>query len=176
MLDGLLHGRGWIVLVGLLLFGIVFSNVSLLQRNREIARTAGHSTEIKRANEGLRAQLARLGSNQRVQAAAAKRGFALPAPGAVDYLRSGGSKDASRALAQVRGAGQEAPSTGVPGAPVPGAVPETAEQAPVAPTADAGLDAGVPAPGAVDPQATGAPPAPDGVPAAATPLTPGTGQ
>lgn len=175
MLDGLLHGRGWIVLVGLLLFGIVFSNVTLLQRNREIAKTAELSTEVKRANEGLRAQLARLGSNQRVQSAAAKRGFALPAPGAVEYLRSGGSKDASRALAQVRGAAQEAPSTGVPGAPVPGAGPETAEQAPIDPTA--GTDPGEAAPAPVTaPQATGAPPVPDGVPAAATPLTPGTGQ
>ena len=47
MLDALLAGRGWIVLVGVLLVGIVFFNVDLLRMNREIALTAEKSTRAQ---------------------------------------------------------------------------------------------------------------------------------
>mgnify|MGYP003397536797 CR=1 FL=1 len=41
MLDRLVRGRGWIILLGTLLFGLVALNVSLLKLNA----AAGHSAE-----------------------------------------------------------------------------------------------------------------------------------
>ncbi len=47
VLDKLLPGRVWIGLVFVLLAGIVFFNVDLLQMNREIARTADRAAAVK---------------------------------------------------------------------------------------------------------------------------------
>ena len=53
-------GRGWIGLVGVLLAGIVFFNVDLLQMNREITQTADRAAAVKRENARLRTDVARL--------------------------------------------------------------------------------------------------------------------
>ena len=68
--------------------GIVFLNVSVLQLNRGIASTTAKSAELERANSGMRARVAMLGSSDRIQTAAAMRGFIMPAPGQVKYLRA----------------------------------------------------------------------------------------
>ncbi|MEA2403875.1 MAG: hypothetical protein QOE08_522 [Thermoleophilaceae bacterium] len=88
LLDSLLRGRAWVVIVGALLVGIVFLNVSVLQLNRGIASTTAKSAELERANSGMRARVAMLGSSDRIQTAAAMRGFIMPAPGQVKYLRA----------------------------------------------------------------------------------------
>jgi cell division protein FtsL len=101
VLDALLRGRGWIVLVGVLLVGIVFFNVDLLQLNRNIAGTTSRSAEVRRENARLRLQLARLASTERIQKAAADRGLVLPAPGDVRYLRTRPGLDGRRAARRV---------------------------------------------------------------------------
>ncbi|MDQ3645065.1 MAG: cell division protein FtsL, partial [Actinomycetota bacterium] len=101
VLDNLLYGRGWIAIVFVLLAGIVFFNVDLLQMNREIAATAEATGEIKRENSQLRAEIARLGSSERIQQVAAEAGLVLPAPGEVRYLRSDPSLDAREAAARI---------------------------------------------------------------------------
>jgi cell division protein FtsL len=95
--DALLHGRGWIALVAVLLVGIVFFNVDLLQMNRDIAQTATKAAAVKRDNAALRLRVARLASTERVQRAAQQRGLVLPQPGDIHYLRA-------RRLADARGA------------------------------------------------------------------------
>jgi hypothetical protein len=87
LLDRLLRGRAWVVLVGALLAGIVFLNVSVLELNRGIATTDTQASSLERANSGLRARVARLDSAERIQRLAAARGFVLPQPGDVTYLR-----------------------------------------------------------------------------------------
>ena len=101
VLDNLLYGRGWIAIVFVLLAGIVFFNVDLLQMNRDIAATAQEAGEVKRENAKLRTEIARLGSSERIQQVAAEAGLVLPAPGEVRYLRSDPSVDARRAVAQI---------------------------------------------------------------------------
>lgn len=101
VLDRLLYGRGWIALVFVLLAGIVFFNVDLIQMNRDIAATAERAGEVRRENAKLRTTIARLGSSERIQRVAAEAGLVLPAPGEVRYLRSDPSADAGRAVAQV---------------------------------------------------------------------------
>jgi cell division protein FtsL len=97
VLDALLSGRGWIVLVGVLLVGIVFFNVDLLRMNREIALTAEKSTALKRENARLRQEAALLGSSERIQDAAADLGLVLPGAGDVRYLEAHPAFDARKA-------------------------------------------------------------------------------
>jgi cell division protein FtsL len=101
VLDALLYGRAWIALVGVLLAGIVFFNVDLLQMNRDIAVTSKRVAEVKRENARLRLELARLVSSERIQEAAAARGLVLPAPGEVRYLRADPTVDARRAASRL---------------------------------------------------------------------------
>ena len=67
VLDALLTGRIWIGLIGVLLAGIVFFNVDLLQMNREITQMADKAAQIKRENDRLRHDYARLASSERIQ-------------------------------------------------------------------------------------------------------------
>jgi cell division protein FtsL len=117
VLDALLTGRIWIGLIGVLLAGIVFFNVDLLQMNREITQMADKATAIKRENDRLRHDYARLASSERIQEAAAALGLVYPAAGEVRYLESKPKRDVHNASKRI-----VAPS-------------ETATPAPIAPTA-----------------------------------------
>jgi hypothetical protein len=87
LLDRLLGGRVWVVLFAVLLAGIVFLNVSLLELNGGIARTDARNAELRRENAELRMRVARLGSTERIQRAAAAGGLVPAPPGRVGYLR-----------------------------------------------------------------------------------------
>jgi cell division protein FtsL len=104
LLDRLLHSPALIGLVFVLLVGVVFSNVVLLQKSRGITQASARATMIKHENARLRAEVARLGSSERIQQVAAERGLVLPAPGEVRYLRSRPSIDARNASQRI-GAG-----------------------------------------------------------------------
>jgi cell division protein FtsL len=101
LLDALLSGRGWIALVFVLLAGIVFFNVDLLQMNRDIARNADRISALKRENARLLLDEARLASSERIQEAAAELGFVLPAPGEVRYLKARPTRDAGQAVKRI---------------------------------------------------------------------------
>ena len=136
MLDALLSGRGWIALVFVLLAGIVFFNVDLLQMNREIAGNAEKISALKREIARNRLDVARLASSERIQESAAQLGLVLPAPGDVRYLKTRPRLDPHQAAKRIT-----APNTAyVPPEPIDNA-PE-----PVAPT--------VTDPAATDPTAT----------------------
>ena len=153
VLDALLQGRAWIALVAVLLVGIVFFNVDLLELNRDIARTGEKAAALKRQNAGLRLQLARLASSERIQRVAARRGLELPAPGDVRYLRLRPWLDARNAAARMVEPGSEQTT------PVPSSTPPA--QRPAAPTTAPGAPAATP-PGTqtttTTPQATATPP------------------
>jgi cell division protein FtsL len=97
LLDALLTGRACIAVVGVLLAGIVFFNVDLLQMNRDITQMADRASALKRENARLRLDLARLASSERIQETAAGLGLVLPAPGEVRYLKSRPLIDAKNA-------------------------------------------------------------------------------
>jgi hypothetical protein len=100
VLDRLLRGRAWVVLIAVLLTGIVFLNVALLEVNGSIARMDTRAADLARENSALRMRVARLGSSERIQREAAGRGFVAVAPGRVAYLdaRPGDAAAAARAL------------------------------------------------------------------------------
>jgi cell division protein FtsL len=126
VLDALLTGRIWIGLIGVLLAGIVFFNVDLLQMNREITQMADKAAQIKRQNDRLRHDYARLASSERIQEAAVTLGLVYPAAGEVRYLESNPKLDAHKASKRII-----APSTTTPVAP--------ATTTPVAPTTTTSL-------------------------------------
>ena len=152
LLDALLSGRGWIALVFVLLAGIVFFNVDLLQMNRDIARNADRISALKRENARLLLDEARLASSERIQEAAAGLGFVLPAPGEVRYLKARPTRDAGQAVKRIT-----APNLSY-------VAPEPVEPEPVTPT----TDPAVTDPAAADP-ATADPTAPTDPAATAEP-------
>jgi cell division protein FtsL len=101
VLDALLSGRGWIALVFLLLAGIVFFNVDLLQMNRDIAANSEKIAKLKRENARLLLDRSRLSASERIQEEAAKLGLVLPAPGEVRYLKARPARDARRAAKRI---------------------------------------------------------------------------
>jgi cell division protein FtsL len=142
ILDALLSGRGWIALVGVLLAGIVFFNVDLLQMNREITRMADRAAQLKRENARTRLDVARLASSERIQESAAGLGLVLPAPAQVRYLKS-------RPIADARNAAKRMSEPD----------PSYVAPAPVSTAPDPALGAPDPALGAPDPAATAPVPA-----------------
>ena len=101
VLDALLTGRAWIALVGVLLAGIVFFNVDLLRMNRDITQMADKAAGVKRENDRLRHDYARLASSERIQEAAAALGLVYPAAGQVRYLQSKPKLDAHNASKRI---------------------------------------------------------------------------
>jgi hypothetical protein len=101
VIDALLHGQGWIVLIGVLLAGIVFFNVDLLRMNREITQMADRASQLKRENARYRGDLAQLASSERIQLEAAELGLVLPAPAEVRYLKSNPTVDARNASKRI---------------------------------------------------------------------------
>lgn len=154
VLDALLSGRGWIALVFVLLAGIVFFNVDLLQMNREIARNDDKISTLKREIARNRLDVARLASSERIQESAAQLGLVLPAPGEVRYLKARPERDAHQAAKRIT-----APNTAyVPPPPID--------------TAPEPVDTTITDPGATDPAATDPAAAPTTTdPAAVDPAT-----
>jgi cell division protein FtsL len=111
LLDRVLRGPAWVVMLGALLAGIVFLNVSVLELNRGIARTDTKSAQLERVNSALRARVAKLDSGERIQELAAARGFVMPQPGDVTYVRERASNPAVAAQRIVPPADSQTTST-----------------------------------------------------------------
>ena len=162
LLDRLLRGRACVALVFALLVGIVFFNVSLLEMNEGIARTNAKATALEHENAKLRSQVAPLGSSERIQREAIKRGYSLPAAGDVGYITGDTNKNAelaaermvapgmgegtaSRTSEEVQAETATETETGVAPAPVPEPVtPTPTPTAPVSATPTAPTAATVP--------------------------------
>jgi cell division protein FtsL len=113
VLDRLLVGPVYIAVVGVLLAGIVFFNVDVLELNHGIARTDSRAAQLKRENAALTLQLAKLGSSERIQRVALQRGLVLPQPGDVRYLRAH-RLDAANALGVMTAPDPTSATAGVP--------------------------------------------------------------
>ena len=105
LIDGLLRGRACVAIVFVLLVGVVFANVSLLEMNKGIAATNAQATAIEQENSKLRRQIAPLASSERIQTEAVKHGYSLPAAGDVGYIGGDVDKNAKRAVARMTAPG-----------------------------------------------------------------------
>lgn len=102
-MDRLVRSRAWVVIVAFGLIGIVAMQVSLLKLNNGIGRAVETAATLERSNAALRGQVSRLSSGDRIQAMAGSRGFVMPEPADVTYLRAGTlSSDGLRAARRMR--------------------------------------------------------------------------
>jgi cell division protein FtsL len=101
VLDRLVRGRAWIAIVAAALIGIVFMQVSMLKLNAGVSRAVTAADTLERQNASLRADISALGSDERVQDAAAKLGMVTRAAGDVHYLDARRA-DAARAVASIK--------------------------------------------------------------------------
>lgn len=86
LLDRLIRGRYWIPLLGVLLAGIVAMQVEVLKLSAGVGRSIERSTALQSRNEQLRASVASLSGDQRIERIAASMGMVMPAPEAIDFL------------------------------------------------------------------------------------------
>src|SRR4051812_31231062 len=145
ILDRLLRGPAYIAVVGILLAGIVFFNVDVLELNHGIARTDTRAGQLKRQNAALTLELAKLGSSERIQRMALEQGLVLPQPGDVRYLRAD-RQDAARALRVMTAPDSSGAAAVVPAVVTQQSTPNSASATPVAQTQPAPTTTATPAP------------------------------
>jgi hypothetical protein len=93
LVDGLLRGRAWIWLIGILLGGIVAMQVSLLKLNAGISNAVTTASTLERQNAEFEAQIANLSSGERVRDAAATDNMVTPPPGTIEFLSARPDRD-----------------------------------------------------------------------------------
>ncbi|MEJ7716858.1 MAG: hypothetical protein WKF31_02435 [Thermoleophilaceae bacterium] len=141
ILDRLLRGHGWIVCIGVLLVGIVFLNVRLLELDGRIARDSDRVAALRQENGTLRLRSAHMGSSERIQRAAATRGLVWPAPGSMRYVRAG-KRDATVAAGRIGPPRALAGTSGPAAQGQAAADGQTAQPGSAAPTEPAGTATG----------------------------------
>jgi hypothetical protein len=100
LLDRVVRGRAWIPLLGVMLAGIVAMQVEVLKLGASIGRSIQRGTALQSRNELLRAGVASLADDQRIERLAAGMGMTMPAPAAVGFL-SPRPSDAQQAAAKI---------------------------------------------------------------------------
>ena len=170
-MDRLVRSRAWVVIVAFGLIGIVAMQVSLLKLNSGIGRAVETAATLERANATLRGEVSRLSSGDRVQALAGSRGYVMPEPADVTFLRAGSLRsDGARAARRMRA--PDPATAGPAGSPL---TPSSVTFAPTGTAAPAAAETAATAPAATAPAvATPAPAATAPAPATAAPVQPAT--
>jgi hypothetical protein len=101
LLDRVIRGRVWIPLLGVLLAGIVATQVEILKLGASMGRSLEQTSSLTSQNEQLRDNVAALSDDQRIERLATGMGMVLPPPGAVGYLPAGSGGDVARAVANI---------------------------------------------------------------------------
>ena len=124
---GLFHGRRAIGVLGVLLLGLVFLQVSLLKLNTAISVNVERSAQLERDNAQARATVSKLDAGRRIEDAAGKLGMVMPAAGSICFLTAGRPGPCSGGDAAQAGAGLD-PAADV--APLAGAAQGAAAATP----------------------------------------------
>ena len=162
LLDRLIRGQGWIVIIGIALMGIVALQVSLLKMNTGIGVSIEKAGALERQNADLRAEVSRLSSEERITSEALKQDLVMPDAGEVRYVNVRGEIDARKAAAIMRPPDPveetteettpvDPAATGATADPAAQATPDPAAEA-TTPTADPAAQTAAPA--TTDPAAT----------------------
>jgi hypothetical protein len=141
LVDGLLRGRAWIWLIGVLLGGIVAMQVSLLKLNAGISNAVTTSSTLQRQNADIETEIAKLSSIERVRDAAVAEDMVTPAPGEVSYLHARPGRDDALAARRMEPPSDSAAAIMANGGREPGvlaAAPATGDPIAVATPAPAG--------------------------------------
>jgi hypothetical protein len=100
-LDRLIRGRAWIPILGVMLAGIVAMQVEVLKLGANMGRAIQRGTALQSTNEQLRASVAALADDQRIERLAAARGMLMPAPADVGFLPAGAGGRAQQAISNI---------------------------------------------------------------------------
>lgn len=101
LLDRLLGGRIWIVLLGGLLVGIVTMQLTLLRWNAGIGRAVERSSQLEQGNAALRLSISELSDTNLIIGKATEMGYVMPPQGSPRFLMAGAG-DAAKALTTMR--------------------------------------------------------------------------
>lgn len=101
LLDRIVRGRAWIPLLGVLLAGLVATQVEILKLGTGMGRWIERSSTLSTRNQALQASVATLMDDQRIERLAAKMGMVMPDPTAVSFLSATPGGDAGRAVANI---------------------------------------------------------------------------
>lgn len=101
-LDRLVRGRAWIPVLGVLLAGIVATQVEVLKLGASMGRWVERTAALSARNQALQASDARLSDVQRIERLAARMGMVMPAPTAISFVHRPGSRGVGVALARMR--------------------------------------------------------------------------
>jgi hypothetical protein len=134
VVDGLLRGRVWIWLVGLLLGGIVAMQVSMLKLNTGISRAVTTMGTVERQNANLEADIARLSASDRVRDAALAEGMVAPPAGSMEFLTARPNRDAAQAARRMQPPSDDAAAIMANGGFEPGVLAAADPIEPVVPT------------------------------------------
>jgi cell division protein FtsL len=121
LLDRIIRGRVWIPLLGVLLAGIVAMQVEVLKLNAGTGRSLEKSSALQGQNELLRASVAGLSDEQRIERIAAQMGMVMPAPSQLRFVRPGAGR-VEQALGSIHAPDgtsfiAQLPTIGAPAAP-----------------------------------------------------------
>jgi hypothetical protein len=89
LLDRVVRGRAWIAVLGVMLAGIVAMQIEVLKLGASIGRSLQSGSSLQSRNEQLRASVAELGDDQRIERLAATMGMVMPAAGGVGFVSVG---------------------------------------------------------------------------------------
>lgn len=84
-LDRLVRGRAWIPLLGVLLAGIVATQVEVLKLGASMGRWVSRTAALTSHNQSLQASVAALSGDQRIEGLAGQMGMVMPAPTDVTF-------------------------------------------------------------------------------------------
>jgi hypothetical protein len=98
LIDRLVRGRAWIPVLGVMLAGIVAMQVEVLKLGASVGRSIESSSALQTRNELLRASVASLSDEARIERLAAGMGMIMPAPGSAGFLSGA---DVSQAIANI---------------------------------------------------------------------------
>jgi hypothetical protein len=88
LLDRIVRGRAWILILGVMLAGIVAMQVEVLKLGASMGRSIERTSALQSRNELLRESVAALADQQRIERLASGMGMVMPSPGAVGFLRA----------------------------------------------------------------------------------------
>jgi cell division protein FtsL len=98
-LDRVVRGRIWIGLLGILLAGIVATQVEVLRLNADTGRALQQSAALSVRNQALRTSVAELSDDARIERLAAGMGMVFPVPTGLTFVPASGS--VSRAVQSI---------------------------------------------------------------------------
>jgi len=101
LLDRLIGGRIWIVLLGGLLVGIVTMQLTLLKWNAGIGRAVEQTSQLEQRNAALRLSISELSDTNLIVGKATQMGYVMPPQGSPRFLTASAG-DAAKALTTMR--------------------------------------------------------------------------